>query len=194
MLATESDGLEKALLTDLAEVHTFWMGLSILERQIVAGIFKGTLPSIGDVEKIIEHQEITISGIIETINSKSLPVLGDRLIYLSNSTLFLAEDFLDELEVVIQELPPEKVPAEIGGSLVSDPWLMLFDKLDPTEIELLKLFSQKGSLSEVAVDAIAKANNLMGNAVMDSMSEKALNYLGHLPIYLMGEEWCPGTV
>jgi hypothetical protein len=132
---------------------------------------------------------MTVSGILEVINSKSLPVLGDRLVYLSNSSLILAEDFLDELEVVIQELPPEKVTAEIGGSLVSDPWLLLFDKLDPTEIELLKLFSQKGSLSEAEVDAIAKAYNLMGNAVMDSLNEKALDRLGHLPIYLSSEEW-----
>ena len=57
------------------------------------------------------------------------------------------------------------------------------------EVELLKLFGQKGSLSEAEVDAIAKAYNLMGNAVMDSLSEKALDRLGHLPIYLNGEEW-----
>ena len=79
--------------------------------------------------------------------------------------------------------------AEKGGSLVSNPWLMLFDKLDPVEVELLKLFSPKGSLSEAEVDVIAKAYNLMGNAVMDSLSEKALDHLGHLPIYLNGKEW-----
>ena len=188
MLATEAESTEKALLTDLVEVRALWMELNILERQIVAGIFKRDL-SLTHLEEILMPQEMTVSGILEAINSKSLPVLGDRLVYLSNSGLILAEDFLDELEVVIQELPPEKVTAKIGGSLVSDPWVMLFDKLDPTEIELLKLFSQKGSLSEAEVDAIAKAYNLMGNAVMDSFSEKALDRLGHLPIYLNGEEW-----
>lgn len=111
------------------------------------------------------------------------------MVYLSNLDVSLAEDFLDELEVVIQEFPSEKVAVEIGGSFVSDPWLLLFDKLDTAEVELLKLFGQKGSLSEAEVDAIAKAYNLMGNAAMDSLNEKALDHLGHLPIYLSGEEW-----
>ena len=189
MLATEAERTEKALLTDLVEVRALWMELNILERQIVAGIFKGDLPSLPHVEEILIHQEITVSGIIEVINGKSLPILGDRLVYLSNSVLILAEDFLDELEVVIQELPPEKATVEIGGNLVSDPWLLLFDKLYPIEIELLKLFSQKGSLSETEVGTIAKAYNLMGNAMMDSLNEKALDRLGHLPIYLDGDEW-----
>jgi len=189
MLATEAESTEKALLTDLAEVRALWMELNILERQIVAGIFKGDLPSLTHVEEILAPSEITVSSIIETINNKSFPIIGDQLVYLSNRGLILAEDFLDELEVVIQELPPEKAMAEKGGSLVSNPWLMLFDKLDPVEVELLKLFSPKGSLSEAEVDAIAKAYNLMGNAVMDSLSEKALDHLGHLPIYLNGKEW-----
>jgi hypothetical protein len=189
MLATEAESTEKTLLTDLVEVRALWMELSILERQIVAGIFKGDLPSLTHVEEILAPSGITVSSIIETINNKSLPIIGDQLVYLSIRGLILAEDFLDELEVVIQELPPEKVMAEKGGSLVSNPWLMLFDKLDPVEVELLKLFSQKGSLSEAEVDAIAKAYNLMGNAVMDSLSEKTLDHLGHLPIYLSGKEW-----
>jgi hypothetical protein len=67
--------------------------------------------------------------------------------------------------------------------------LLLFDKLDTAEVELLKLFGQKGSLSEAEVDAIARAYTLMGNAAMDSLNEKALDHLGHLPIYLSGEEW-----
>ena len=189
MLATEAESTEKALLTQLVEVRALWMELNILERQIVAGIFKGDLPSLTHVEEILAPSEIKVRSIIETINNKSLPIIGDQLVYLSNRGLILAEDFLDELEVVIQELPPEKAMAEKGGSLVSNPWLMLFDKLDPVEVELLKLFSPKGSLSEAEVDAIAKAYNLMGNAVMDSLSEKALDHLGHLPIYLNGKEW-----
>jgi hypothetical protein len=189
ILATETENTGKALLTDLAEMRIIWMGLNILERQIIAGIFKGDLKTAIQVEQTLEPQKITASNIIETINSKSLPILGDRLVYLSNLDVSLAEDFLDELDVVIQEFPSEKVAVEIGGSFVSDPWLLLFDKLDTAEVELLKLFGQKGSLSEAEVDAIAKAYNLMGNAAMDSLNEKALDHLGHLPIYLSGEEW-----
>ena len=187
ILATEYT--EKALLTDLAEMRILWMGLNILERQIITGIFKGDLKTAVQVEQTLEPQEITASNIIETINSKSLPIFGDRLVYLSNLDASLAEDFLDELEVVIQEFPSGKVAVEIGGSFVSDPWLLLFDKLDTSEVELLKLFGQKGSLLETEVDTIAKAYNLMGNAVMDSLSEKALDRLGHLPIYLIDDEW-----
>jgi len=186
-LATENT--EKALMTDLAGMRILWMGLNILERQIITGIFKGDLKTAVQVEQTLEPQEITANNIIETINRKSLPILGDRLVYLSNLEVSLAEDFLDELEVVIQEFPSGKAAVEIGGSFVSDSWLLLFDKLDTSEVELLKLFGQKGSLLETEVDTIAKAYNLMGNAVMDSLSEKALDRLGHLPIYLNGDEW-----
>ncbi|MGC4098956.1 MAG: tellurite resistance TerB C-terminal domain-containing protein [Nitrospira sp.] len=189
MLATETENTEKELLTDLAEMRTLWLGLNILERQIITGIFKGDFKATLKIEQILTPQELTLNNIIDMINNKSLPILGDRLVYLSNLDVSLAEDFLDELEVVIQEFPPEKVSAEIDGSFVSDPWLLLFDKLDPAEVELLKLFGQKGSLSEAEVDTIAKAYSLMGNAVMNSLNEKALDRLGHLPIYLDGAEW-----
>ena len=187
MLATENT--EKELLTDLAEMRTLWLVLNILERQIITGIFKGDFKAAFKIEQILTPQELTLNNIIDVINNKSLPILGDRLVYLSNLDVSLAEDFLDELEVVIQEFPPEKVSVEIDGSFVSEPWLLLFDKLDPAEVELLKLFGQKGSLSEAKVDTIAKAYSLMGNAVMDSLNEKALDRLGHLPIYLDGAEW-----
>ncbi|MGC4098958.1 MAG: tellurite resistance TerB C-terminal domain-containing protein [Nitrospira sp.] len=101
----------------------------------------------------------------------------------------MAEDFLNEIEVIIREFPYERVSVDIGQSFVFDDWLLLFDRLDPVEVDLLKLFGQEGSLPESEVDTIAKAYNLMGNAVMDSLNEKALDFLDHLLIYLDGEKW-----
>lgn len=189
MLATETAGQGKVFLTDLAEVRALWMELNGLERHLVAGIFRGDIPSRTHVEKFLEQRGVKNDGIIESINNKSLPILGDRLVYLSNPGLLLAEDFMDELEVVIQEHPPERDSTEIGGSGALDPWVLLFDQLEPPEIEILKLLSKKGSLTEAETESIARAYNLMGNAVMDSLNEKALGRLDHLPIYLDGDQW-----
>jgi hypothetical protein len=189
MLATETADQEKVLLTDLAEVRTLWVELNGLEKQLVAGIFKGDFPSRAHVEKFLEQREVKNDGIIESINNKSLPILGDRLVYLSNPGLLLAEDFIDELEVVIREHPPEIDATETGGNGASDSWVLLFDQLEPPEIEILKLLSKKGSLTEAEAESIARAYNLMGNAVMDSLNEKALSRLDHLPIYLDGDQW-----
>lgn len=189
MLATEDANQEKALLTDLAEVRTLWGKLSGLEKQLIAEVFKGDLPSLTHVEKFLEHREVKVNGIVESINDKSLPIIGDRLVYISNPGLLLAEDFWDELAVVIREHPPEVDTEKIDGNRASDPWKLLFDHLDQPEIEILKLLGNKGALTESEVESIARAYNLMGNAIMDSLNEKALSYLEHLPIYLDGGQW-----
>ncbi|MGC4098957.1 MAG: TerB N-terminal domain-containing protein [Nitrospira sp.] len=64
MLATETENTEKTLLTGLAEMRTLWLGLNILERQIITGIFKGDLKTTVQVEQAIEPKEITMSNII----------------------------------------------------------------------------------------------------------------------------------
>lgn len=188
LLKTDSEAKEKALLTDLKEVRTLWIGLNILERQLVAGIFRGDVNSISQAENLHSQQEVTNISVIEAINKQSLSLLGDQLIYSENAQVILAEDFLDELEVVIRELPPEKVATEMDTAS-SDPWLQFFDRLDAVEAELIKLFAENGGLSEPEIDTVTKSYNLMGSAVMDSLNEKALEYLGHLPMYHNGEQW-----
>ncbi len=188
LLKTDSEAKEKELLTDLKEVRTLWSGLNTLERQLVAGIFREDLNSLSQAENIHGQQEVTIVSIIEAINKRSLSLLGDQLVYSENAQISLAEDFLDELEVVIKESPPEQGATEMDPTS-SNPWLQFFDSLDAVEAELIKLFAENGSLSEPEIDTVTKSYNLMGSAVMDSLNEKALEGLGHLPMYHDGERW-----
>jgi len=189
MLATEDDNKEKPLLTDLAEVRNLWTVFNSLERQIIINIVKGDLKSVDHVEQVLALQAVNASKIIERINAQSLVALGDRLIYVSGQNLSLAEDFLDELEVVVREKPDEQSAASNDGGAVPSSWLLVFDHLDPAEVEILKLLAQKGSLPEAEIDSIARSYNMIGSVVLDSLNEKALDRLGHLPIFLNGEEW-----
>ena len=122
MLATEDDNKEKPLLTDLAEVRNLWTVFNSLERQIITSIVKGDLKSVDHVEQVLALQAVNASKMIERINSQSLVVLGDRLIYVSGQNLSLAEDFLDELDVVVRETSDEKSAAANDGGAVPSPW------------------------------------------------------------------------
>ena len=75
------------------------------------------------------------------------------------------------------------------AALCPVPGLRVFDHLDPAEIEILKLLAQKGSLPEAEIDSIARSYNMIGSVVLDLLNEKALDRLGHLPIFLNGKEW-----
>jgi hypothetical protein len=187
ILNTESEVKEKALLTDLKQVRDLWSGLNLLERRFVADVYREEIKSLSEAENIPNRQEVTVAAIIESINNLSLSILGNQMVYIEDPKLSLAEDYLDELEVVIQESPPEQDSSEVDNA--SDPWLRLLDRLDAVEAELIKLFAENGGLSEPEVETVAKSFNLMGSAVMDGLNEKALESIGHLPLYHDGEQW-----
>jgi hypothetical protein len=187
LLATDGVVKEKALLTDLQEVRALWKELTLLQKQLVAGIFRQEVKSLAQMEKLTGRQDISATSVIDGINNHSAAILGDELIYVEDPKLSLAEDFLDELEVVIQESPPEQSFSDTDTA--SDPWLRLLDRLDAVEAELIKLFAENGGLSEPEIETVAKSFNLMGSAVMDGLNEKALESIGHMPLYHDGEQW-----
>jgi hypothetical protein len=190
MLATDQDNAEKAALTDLAEVRTLWKGLNNLERLVLAGLLNKDFGTFAQIEKSFDLEAEKVKSALDSINAKAQPILGDHLVYMKKVSVSLAEDFIDELEVVIKEFPPNSdllSDNETGSN--TDPWMQFFDKLEPVEVEITKLLGQAGRLGETEVEAIARAHNLMGNAVMDSLNEKAQEFLEHLPFYLDGGFW-----
>lgn len=170
----------EAAYTDLAEVRQFWAALDATGRSVVAAIFSKAAATVDQLTGQTQLPNIAI----ERVNERALLLLGDRLIYVeTDGALTLAEDFLDELQIVIGETPPTKTEAADG------PWGQLLNQLTPAESALLKLFAGRGSLAESEIEPAARPFHLMGNAVLDSLNEKAADALGHPPLYLDGERW-----
>ncbi|MBI3244520.1 MAG: TerB N-terminal domain-containing protein [Chloroflexi bacterium] len=170
----------EAAYTDLAEVRQLWAALEGAGRATVTAIFD---KSVSTVEQLAQQAQLP-NVVIERVNEQALPVLGDRLIYVeADGALTLAEDFLDELQIVIGETPPTKAEAADGL------WGQLLNQLTPAEGALLKLFAGRGALAESEIESAARPFHLMGNAVLDSLNEKATEALGHPPLYLDGEQW-----
>lgn len=190
MLTTDKENAEKALLTDLVEVRTLWKTLSNMERILVAGLLSEGSHTLPEIAQACQTDNETVSNMLATINSKALPTIGDKLLYESNNNLSLAEDFMDELDVVVKELPPNyDISPNDTTDASLDPWMKFFDRLEPVEVEIIKILGRTGQLSDEDLDSLARAHNAMGNAVMDSINEKAQEHLSHLPFYPENGNW-----
>ena len=190
MLATDQENAEKALLTDLVEVRILWKTLNNTERILVADLLSEGLHALPEIAQACQTDGETVTNMLAAINNKALPTIGDKLLYESNNILSLAEDFVDELDVVVKELPPNRdfsSASTVDTSL--DPWMQLFDRLEPAEVDVVKILGRTGQLGEADLDNLARAHNAMGNAVMDSLNEKAQEQLSHLPFYLENGYW-----
>ena len=169
--------------TDLAEVRQLWAALDSAGRATVTTIFD---KSVSTIEQLAQQAQLP-NVVIERVNEQALPLLGDRLIYIeAGGRLTLAEDFLDELQIVVGETPPEALPSV---TVADGPWGQLLNQLTPVEVALLKSFAGRGALAEAEIESAARPFHLMGNAVLDSLNEKAAEALGHPPLYLDGEQW-----
>lgn len=190
MLATEQVDAEKELLTDLEETRILWKSLQFAERKVLAGLLAREWNTFEQIKTALGMEPEQVSMLLESVNKKSLSVLGDKMVYPTVDRISLAEDFIDELEVVVIELPPSQEDvAPMDTDEPFNPWVQFFDALDPVEVEITKLLGTGGQLPETELDVIARAHNAMGNAVMDSLNEKAQVHIGQLPFYLDGATW-----
>lgn len=190
MLATEQPNAERELLTDLEETRTLWKALQVPERKVLVGLLAEGWKTFAPITTSLGMDVEQVSALLDSINRKSLSMLGDKMVYQNVDTLHLAEDFIDELEVVVKEMPlslENSSPTDINEPF--NPWVQFFDALDPVEMEVTKLLGAGGQLEETELDAIARSYNAMGNAVMDSLNEKAQIHIGQLPFYLDGTSW-----
>lgn len=190
MLATEQAGSEKELLTDLEEVRTLWKSLQVPERKVLAGLLTKEWSTLTQIHSALGMDLEQVFALLESINKKSLNMLGDKMVYQSAEVIHLAEDFTDELEVVVKEIPvDQEIASSAGMEEPFNPWVQFFDALDPVEVEVTKLLGKGGQLEEAELDVIARAHNAMANAVMDSLNEKAQIHIGQLPFYPDGAYW-----
>jgi hypothetical protein len=180
----------KPLYTDLAEMRQLWARLEVSERMILAGMYRREITTVQALTRHLEAHATLPNTFVDRINERSLELLGDRLIYPEErDMLSLAEDYLDELDVVIAESPPESRPIETTAVRTDGPWDHFFAKLAPAEIALIRLFAQKGQLAEPDIEAATRPYNVMANAALDSLNEKGADALGHPPLYCDGTQW-----
>jgi hypothetical protein len=190
MLATDQENAEKEILTDLNEVRTLWKALNNLERLVLSRLYNKELNTISQIEQAFGLEAEKVKGILDAINKKAQPTLGDKMIYENSATVNLAEDFIDELEVVVKETPPNHdISSAESADTNFDPWMQFFDTLEPVEVEITKILGYNGQMDETELDSITRAHNAMGNAVMDSLNEKAQEFLSHIPFYLENGHW-----
>lgn len=184
----ELPNLSKALYTDLAEMRQLWALLEPPYRLAIAEIFRKEVHTADELATKLTAYSILPTMLIDTINEKSLKLLGDRLVYDEGGSLTLAQDFLDELDLVTKEAP-SVVSIPLAESSNNGPWDDLFVHLTPVEIEFVRLFADAGGLSETEIETVAKKHNVMANAALDGLSEKAIAIFGHPPFYLDGARW-----
>jgi hypothetical protein len=166
----------------LAEVRQLWTTLDGMGRATITAIFNKTASTVDQLAQKAPLPNV----VIERVNEHALLLLGDRLIYVgADSALTLAEDFLDELKIVVDESPEASPPIATADG----PWGQLLSQLTPAETALLKSFAGRGALAESEIESAARPFHLMGNAALDSLNEKATGALGHPPLYLDGEMW-----
>ena len=190
MLATEPAGSEKELLTDLEETRILWKSLQAPERKVLAGLLAREWSALTQIHAALGLDLDQVVALLESINRKSQGLLGDKMVYQTVNAIHLAEDFTDELEVVVREMPvDQEIVSPTGMEEPFSPWVQFFDALDPVEVEVTKLLGKAGQLEETELDVIARAHNAMANAVMDSLNEKAQAHIGQLPFYPDGTYW-----
>jgi len=188
--AGEMPTFAKPLYTDLAEMRQLWAILEISDRLILAAMHQREITTVQALTRHLAAHAVLPNMFIDHINEQALELLGDRLIYPEEGDMLcLAEDYLDELDVVIAESPPESRPSGPATFSADGPWDHFFAKLAPAEIALIRLFAENGRLAEADIAAATRPYNVMANAALDSLNEKGADALGHPPLYLDGEQW-----
>lgn len=185
MNATETQSsTSKPLYTDVVEVRQLVRELDDAHRRVIVGIYHKQFTALDDLTRALASDALLPNSALERINERALELLGDRLIYLENDTqLSLAEDFVDELDVVLQE------PIVESSSASDDSFEKLAARITPVEVALLEAFVARGALSENEIDALTRPHHVMGNVALDALNEKAADALGHPPFYFETEQW-----
>lgn len=174
----------KPLYSDVEEVRQLVRELDDAHRRVIASVYQKQLSTVDDLTRALAPDALLPNSALERINELALTLLGDRLIYLEDdSHLSLAEDFVDELDIVLQEpIPPL-------ASRPDDSFEQLAARVTPVEIALLEAFAARSALSEGDIDALTRPHHVMGNVALDALNEKAADALGHPPFYFEAELW-----
>ncbi len=193
MLEPETNEMPKPLYSDIAQVRSFWEKLDFPAKRLLLAIYLHKVEDISQITTEIIGSEISPFALIERINSPSIPLLGDRIISVENrKQVMIADDFVDEIELIAKENPLESLPGTLSEQPISeteDPWQHFLQQLSADESDLLSKFVSTGSLAEVEIEMFARSRGHMGNVLIDSISEKAIEQLGRTPFYPEDNCW-----
>ena len=183
----------KTLYSDIAQVRTLWEKLDIRARWLLLAIYERKVRDASLVTADVIGSQISPFVLIDRINNISLPLLGDRIISMENhKQIMIADDFVDEMELIAKENPLESISlssATPPTEEAEDPWERFLLQLSANESELLSLLVSAGSLEEDKIDEFARLRGQMGNLLIDSLNEKAIEQLGRTPFYPEDNKW-----
>jgi hypothetical protein len=193
MLESKANEVAKPLYSDIAEVRSLWETLDLPARRLLLAIYAHKIEDISQVTADIIGAEISPFVLVDRINNPSIPLLGDRIISVENrKQVMIADDFIDEMELIAKENPLESMTvtsAEQPMSEAEDLWQRFLQQLSEDESDLLSQFVSSDSLSEAEIETFARSRGQMGNLLIDSISEKAIEQLGRTPFYPEDSCW-----
>ena len=187
ILKTDAESEPKPLYSDIAQVRTMWGQLDAYSKYLLLAIYAGEYTHLDGKTDGAGQAEM-----VKNINMQSLRFLGDEIISIGEGkSLFIADDFKDEMELiegsnVLNDLRP-KTGAEAAASTASSPWQAFLSALSAEERLLVQQFAVVGSMSESEIAAFARERNQMGNLMIDSIGEKAIEHVGNNPLYSEGD-------
>lgn len=186
LLEPIEDEEAKPNYSDIALVRALWEKLDLPSKRLLLSLHSN---------QILENDYINASTsvLIEEINKLSSSLLGDRIISIENeSKMLIADDYKDEMDLIAIENPIQTLiddPIVIGALSPESTWKGYFKQLSNDEVALLSNLISTGSLQESEIETFARSRGLMGNLLIDSICEKAINYLGRSPFYPEGDSW-----
>jgi hypothetical protein len=193
ILEPESNEAPKPLYSDIAQVRLLWEKLDSPAKRLLLAIYVHKIEDISQITTEIIGSEISPFVLIDRINSPATPLLGDRIISVENhKRVMIADDFVDEMELIAKENTLESlavISSEQPPSEMEDPWQRFLQELSADENGLLSQFVSAGLLSEAEIEMFARSHGKMGNPLIDSISEKAIEQLGRTPFYMEDNSW-----
>lgn len=187
MLEPETNETAKPLYSDIAQVRFLWEELDLPAKRLLLTVYTHKVEGISQVTANVIGAEISPFVLIDRINNLSLPLLGDRIISIENQKrIMIADDFVDEMELIAKDHPLEtleQAPAKQTSGETDDPWQRFLQQLSSDETSLLSQIVSTGSLSEEDIETFAREHSQMGNLLIDSISEKAIQQMGRTPFF-----------
>lgn len=163
----------KVLYSDVEEVRQLWRLLSEEERNLVRIAFNGGNASGPDV-------------LVNVINEKAAPLIGDGLLFVESGTLVIAEDYLDELEIILDEVENTGAVNGLPGDVI---WSRLVGSLNDTELHLLHDAANDGVLDAAELADLSKTYRIMPHALLEIVNERACELMGMPLLYPEGDRW-----
>ena len=187
MLNIETEEDAPPLYNNIVEVRALWDKLSVPEKLLLLAIHTHRVDEMGQITASVVDAGTLPRDLVSHVNALSLSFLGDQIISIEGpGKVTIADDFVDEMDLIAAETPVESLQTgqrETVCDTEEDGWRQFLQQLSPQELDLITMFTAKGSLREEEIHEFARLGNQMGNLLIDSLNEKAIEELGRTPFY-----------